>query len=135
MGQGAGQDVGQLGIQDVAHGQPPAEHAWPDIPVRGNRDHSVAAATTQLRRGRLLIADPSADLPQPVVADGVHPEARQFGLRCNGSLPSAEVDDAGAERDASPPSLGDVGFCAPVAGPAGDRCVLIRAVGVIRRGQ
>jgi hypothetical protein len=127
-------DVGQRKRAGVPEDQPAGEDAGQHLARGQHGETAVRAPATELIDARLLVADPAADLAQPVDAHLLDAECLQFPDRALDVLPLVDLDDADAQRDAASHRLPDVGQ-RPVVAPVASDCIVSAAIGrVVRRG-
>ncbi|GLF98068.1 hypothetical protein [Streptomyces yaizuensis] len=93
----------------------------------------MATASAQGGSRRQLAGDRVADGTDPVDVHVVDAQVLQLGAGLFDTLTTAQVNDAGRDRDAAAYGLGDVRPGRRVgSGPAGDPVVLGRIVAVVR---
>src|ERR1022692_4394923 len=105
----SGQDFRQWGVKNISDIYPSREDAGPHVPGRRNCRNSPAAVPAKLGYVRSLLGPSGTpDLAQVVDADIGHANSLQLGTGLVYPLPVIDTDP-GAEHDAPPNGLRDVG--------------------------
>lgn len=102
----------------------------------GDRCDTIGAVPAQLVRIWPRVPDTASDLTEPIAADSGDTKCLQLGNSLHPALLSAQIDDSDPQGDLQPYRLSNVRPGLSMATPpTGDRLVLTRIVGVIRRRQ